>query len=109
MKILSSFTQFHGILCLYVFQFNLFFFFFTKKVSTLFSRNKEGSASKMSLSEEREDEDTAFKMSSPFPGSSCNQPMKNLLSSFSDATVTSDPRYITSCFCIWQMHLSKLT
>ncbi|XP_039524897.1 NLR family CARD domain-containing protein 3-like isoform X2 [Pimephales promelas] len=46
----------------------------------------------MSLSEEREDEDTAFKMSSPFPGSSCNQPMKNLLSSFSDATVTSDPR-----------------
>ncbi|CAM4455960.1 hypothetical protein PO909_016387 [Leuciscus waleckii] len=45
----------------------------------------------MSLTEETEDEDTASKMTSPFPGSSCNQPMKILPSAFSDATVTSDP------------------
>ncbi|XP_077053640.1 NLR family CARD domain-containing protein 3-like isoform X2 [Siphateles boraxobius] len=44
----------------------------------------------MSHSEKREDEDTACKTSSPFPGSSCNQPMKNVPSAFSDATVTSD-------------------
>ncbi|KAK7165633.1 hypothetical protein R3I93_005640 [Phoxinus phoxinus] len=43
----------------------------------------------MSLSEEREDEDTASKMS---PGSSCNQPMEIPPSAFSDAAVTSDPR-----------------
>ncbi|XP_039509917.1 NLR family CARD domain-containing protein 3-like isoform X2 [Pimephales promelas] len=44
----------------------------------------------MSLSEEREDKDTSSKMSSQFPGSSCNQPMKNVPSAFSDATVASD-------------------
>ncbi|KAK7165630.1 hypothetical protein R3I93_005637 [Phoxinus phoxinus] len=45
----------------------------------------------MSLSEEREDEDTASKMSSPCPGSSCNQPMEIPSSALSDAAVTSDP------------------
>ncbi|KAI2644838.1 NLR family CARD domain-containing protein 3 [Labeo rohita] len=41
----------------------------------------------MSLSEEKED---ASKMSSPSPETSCDQPMKNLPSAFSNATVTSD-------------------
>ncbi len=46
----------------------------------------------MSLCEEKEDEDIASKMSPPCPEMSCDQPMKNLSSAFSDATVTSDPR-----------------
>ncbi|XP_050957362.1 NACHT, LRR and PYD domains-containing protein 12 isoform X2 [Labeo rohita] len=44
----------------------------------------------MSLCEEKEEEDTASKMS--FSESSCNQPIKNLPSIFSDAVETSDPR-----------------
>jgi len=63
----------------------------------------------MSLSEEREDKDTSSKMSSQFPGSSCNQPMKNVPSAFSDATVASDFRYNTSRFCISQILLPKVT
>jgi len=52
----------------------------------------------MSLHNEREDEDTASERSSPSPGSSgesvkSNQSMRKLPSGFSDATVTSDPRY----------------
>ncbi|XP_016116301.1 protein NLRC3-like [Sinocyclocheilus grahami] len=43
----------------------------------------------MSFCEEKEDEDTAAKMS--FPESSCNQPIENLPSAFSDAVETSDP------------------
>ncbi|XP_058635841.1 NLR family CARD domain-containing protein 3-like isoform X2 [Onychostoma macrolepis] len=43
----------------------------------------------MSLCKEKEDEDTAAKMS--FPESSCNQPRENLPSSFNDAVKTSDP------------------
>ncbi|RXN24186.1 LRR and PYD domains-containing 3-like protein [Labeo rohita] len=46
----------------------------------------------MSLCEEEEDKDIAYKMSSP--GTSCDQPMKKRkrTSASSDATLTSDPR-----------------
>ncbi|KAL0153526.1 hypothetical protein M9458_051140 [Cirrhinus mrigala] len=45
----------------------------------------------MSLCEEKEDEDIACKMSSSSPETSCNQPMKNLPSDFSDVTEAPDP------------------
>ncbi|XP_016116299.1 protein NLRC3-like [Sinocyclocheilus grahami] len=48
----------------------------------------------MSLCEEKEDEDTVSKIHSPSPGSSCDQPMKNVPSAFNDATLTSDPSII---------------
>ncbi|KAL1281465.1 hypothetical protein QQF64_000268, partial [Cirrhinus molitorella] len=54
---------------------------------------QEDSASKMSLYEEREDEDTAFEISS-FSESSCSQPKKKRPSAFSDTTVTSEPMEI---------------
>lgn len=56
----------------------------------------------MSFYEEREKEDTASKMSSPSPESNYDQLIKNLPSVISDETVTSDPRYETSYFSIWQ-------
>ncbi|XP_059409039.1 NACHT, LRR and PYD domains-containing protein 3-like isoform X2 [Carassius carassius] len=46
----------------------------------------------MNLSEEKEDNDIASKMSSSSPETSCDQPMKNLPSASSDETMTSDPR-----------------
>ncbi|KTF99812.1 hypothetical protein cypCar_00046907 [Cyprinus carpio] len=49
----------------------------------------------MSLSEEKEDEDIASKMSSSSPETSCDQPMKNLPSASS--AMTSDPRIYLTC------------
>ncbi|KAL1281526.1 hypothetical protein QQF64_000329, partial [Cirrhinus molitorella] len=49
------------------------------------------SASKMSLCEEKEDENTVSKIHSSSSGLSCDEPLKNPTSAFSDATLTSDP------------------
>jgi len=69
------------------------------RFSTLICKSKQelkDSGFKMSLQVKRDEEDTASKMSSPYPGSSCvslktNRSMKEP-NKFSDGSVTSDPR-----------------